>query len=65
MIKITLKDGSIREVEQGSSVLDVAKSISEGLARNALCGIVNGKVADLRTVLNDDCELAICTFDSE
>ena len=49
MIKITLKDGSIKEVENGSSVLDVAKSISEGLARNAQCGLVNGEVVDLRT----------------
>ena len=65
MIKITLKDGSIKEVEQGSSVLDVAKSISEGLARNAQCGIVNGEAVDLRTVLNNDCELSICTFDSQ
>ena len=65
MIKITLKDGSIKEVENGSSVLDVAKAISEGLARVAQCGIVNGKVADLRTTLNEDCELEICTFDSQ
>ncbi len=65
MIKITLKDGSVREVENGSSVLDVAKSISEGLARNAQCGIVNGKVADLRTTLNEDVTLEICTFDSQ
>ena len=65
MIKITLKDGSIKEVENGSSVLDVAKSISEGLARVAQCGIVNGKVVDLRTTLNEDCELEICTFDSQ
>ena len=65
MIKITLKDGSIKEVENGSSVLDVAKAISEGLARDAQCGIVNGKVVDLRTTLNEDCELEICTFDSQ
>lgn len=65
MIKITLKDGSVREVENGSSVLDVAKAISEGLARNAQCGIVNGKVADLRTTLNEDVTLEICTFDSQ
>ena len=65
MIKITLKDGSIKEVENGSSVLDVAKAISEGLARVAQCGKVNGKVVDLRTTLNEDCELEICTFDSQ
>ena len=65
MIKITLKDGSIKEVENSSSVLDVAKSISEGLARVAQCGIVNGKVVDLRTTLNEDYELEICTFDTQ
>ena len=65
MIKITLKDGSIKEVENGSSVLDVAKAISEGLARVAQCGIVNGKVVDLRTILNEDVSLEICTFDTE
>ncbi len=65
MIKITLKDGSLKEVEAGISVLDIAKSISEGLARNACCGIVNGKVVDLRHIVNEDSELAICTFDSQ
>ncbi|MBD7913972.1 threonine--tRNA ligase [Clostridium sp. Sa3CUN1] len=65
MIKITLKDGSVKEFDAGVSVLDIAKSISEGLARNACCGIVNGKVVDLRYVVNEDSELAICTFDSE
>ena len=44
MIKVTLKDGSIKEFDNAISVLDIAKSISEGLARNAYCGIVNGKV---------------------
>ncbi|WP_250455191.1 threonine--tRNA ligase [Clostridium tertium] len=65
MIKITLKDGSVKEFEAGISVLDIAKSISEGLARNACCGIVNGKVVDLRYIVNEDSELAICTFDSQ
>ena len=64
MIKVTLKDGSIIEVEQGSSVLDVAKKISEGLARMATCGEVDGKVQDLRYVLEKDCSLNICTFES-
>ena len=45
--------------------MGIAKSISEGLARNACCGIVNGKVADLRYIVNEDSELAICTFDSQ
>jgi len=65
MIKVTLKDGSVKEFEAGLSVLDIAKSISEGLARNACCGIINGKVVDLRHIVNEDVELAICTFDSQ
>ena len=65
MIKVTLKDGSVKEFEKGISVLDVAKSLSEGLARNAFCGLVNGEVVDLRQTLNDDCEVGICTFDSQ
>ena len=65
MIKITLKDGSVKEFEAGISILDIAKSISEGLARNAYCGIVNGKVVDLRYAVNEDSDLAICTFDSQ
>ena len=64
MIKVELKDGSILEVEQGSSVLDVAKKISEGLARMAMVGKVDGEVKDLRFELNNDCKLEILTFDS-
>ena len=65
MIKIELKDGSIKEVEQGSSILDVAKSISEALARVATAGKVDGEVKDLRTVINEDCKLEILTFDND
>ena len=64
MIKVTLKDGSIIEVEEKSTILDVAKKISEGLARVATCGTVDGEVKDLRYELNNDCSLAIETFDS-
>lgn len=64
MIKITLKDGSVREVEAGLSIFEIAQGISQGLARNACCGLINGKVEDLRFTVNEDCELAICTFDS-
>ena len=64
MIKITLKDGSIKEVEEGKSVFDVAKEISEGLARVATCAVVDGKVVDLRYILNKDCNLEIHTFES-
>ena len=64
MIKITLKDGSIKEVEAGKSVFDVAKEISEGLARVATCASIDGKTVDLRYVLNKDCNLEIHTFES-
>ena len=64
MIKVTLKDGSIIEVEQGASILEVAKKISEGLARMATCGEVDGEVKDLRYALQKDCTLNICTFES-
>ena len=65
MIKVELKDGSILEVEQSSSVMDVAKKISEGLARMATAGRVNGEVVDIRFELKEDCKLEILTFDSD
>ena len=65
MIKISLKDGSILEVEKGSSILDVAKKISEGLARVATCGEVNGQVKDLRYEVEEDCNLVIHTFNED
>ncbi len=61
---ITLKDGSKREYAQPMSIIDIAADISEGLARVATAGEVNGEVQDLRTVLSEDCELNILTFDS-
>ena len=64
MIKVSLKDGSSMEVEEGISVLDVAKKISEGLARNATAAMVDGEVKDLRYNLEKDCELNILTFDA-
>ena len=60
-MKITLKDGSVKEYAEAKSVYEIALDISEGLARAACCGKVNGKVVDLRTVLDEDCELSICT----
>ena len=65
MIKITLKDGSVIEKEAGISVIDLAKSISEGLARVATAGRVNGEVKDLRYELNEDSSVEILTFDSD
>ncbi|WP_294358124.1 threonine--tRNA ligase [uncultured Clostridium sp.] len=64
-IKITLKDGSVKEAPKGSTVLEVAKLISMGLAKKALGATVNGEEAELMTVLNDDCTLEILTFDDE
>ncbi len=61
-MKVTLKDGSSMEFENGISVLDIAKEISEGLARAACAGKVNGEVVDLRTEVNEDCALEILTF---
>lgn len=65
MVKVKLMDGSTLEVEQGSTILEVAKKISEGLARNATSGSVNGKVEDLRYSINEDCDLVIHTFKNE
>ncbi len=62
---ITLKDGSTKEYAQPMSVYDIAKDISEGLARAACVGEVDGRVVDLRTVVDSDCTLNILTFDSE
>ena len=63
-MKITLKDGSVKEVQKGISVLDLAKEISEGLARNATCAKVNGEVRDLRYKLANDAEVEILTFEN-
>ncbi|OJV66084.1 MAG: threonine--tRNA ligase [Clostridiales bacterium 38-18] len=66
MVKVTLKDGSVREVPKGSSVYDVAASISGRLAKEAVVGSVNGKTVDLFYKIEDDCELSIFKFeDSE
>ena len=65
MLKIKLKDNSIIEVEKGTPIIEVAKKISEGLARNTTCGEVNGEIKDLRYELNEDCNLVIHTFNDE
>lgn len=64
-MKITLKDGSVKEYSQAMSVIDIATDISEGLARMACAGEVDGKVVDLRTVIDRDCQLSILTFNDE
>jgi threonyl-tRNA synthetase len=62
---ITLKDGSTKEYGQAMSVIDIAKDISEGLARAACVAELNGNIVDLRTVVEEDASLNILTFDSE
>ncbi|MBQ1931740.1 MAG: threonine--tRNA ligase, partial [Lachnospiraceae bacterium] len=62
---ITLKDGSSKEYAEAKSVYDIALDISEGLARMACAGEVNGEVVDLRTVVDQDCNLNILTFNDD
>ncbi|MDF2987636.1 MAG: threonyl-tRNA synthetase [Eubacterium sp.] len=65
MIKITLKNGSIQEYENGTTIKAVAESISAGLARVVLAGEVEGKVKDLNYKLENDCTLNLLTFEDE
>lgn len=65
MIEITLKDGSKKEIPNPMTVLDFAKSISQGLARAATCGEIDGEIVDLRYIINKDCTVHILTFDDE
>ena len=62
MIQVTLKD-DVKEFDAGISVADIAKSIGAGLYKSACAAKVDGKVCDLRTVLEKDCEVEILTFD--
>lgn len=64
-MNITLKNGEVRSYGQAMTVLEIARDLSEGLARNACAGMKNGEVVDLRTVIDGDCELAILTFDDQ
>ncbi len=65
MINVALKDGTVLKVEKGSHIFDVAKQISEGLARVATCAEVDGAVKDLRYELQEDCNLIIHTFQED
>ena len=65
MVKIELKDGSVKELESGMSIFEIARNISEGLARMATAGKINGEVKDLRTIVKEDCKLEILTFESD
>jgi len=62
MIKITLPDGSVRDYDQGASAMDVALSISEGLARNVLSATVNGEVWDANRPIQEDATLTLHTW---
>ncbi len=64
-VNVKLKDGSIREVEKGTTILDFAKGISEGLARMATGAEMNGKSVDLMTAIEEDCDLNILRFEDE
>ena len=64
-MKITLKDGSVKEYGQPMAVIDIARDLSEGLARVACAGEVNGEVVDLRTVVDQDAQVNILTANDE
>ena len=65
MIKVTLKGGDVREYENGTNLLDMAKSISEGLARNCLAADVNGETKEMNFVPESNCEVSFLTFNDE
>lgn len=64
-MKITLKDGSVKEYASAVSCEEITKDISMGLFRNACCCRVNGRVTDLRTVIGEDCTFEVLTFDDK
>ena len=65
MIQLTLKDGSIRELEAPTAAAEVIKGIGMGLYKAACCVKLDGEVCDLRTVIDHDCTFEVMTFDSE
>ncbi len=65
MIKVTLKDNTVKELPKGITAYEAAKEISMGLARNACAAVINGKNADLRDTLDSDCTLEILTFEDD
>ena len=64
-MKITLKDGSVKEYAESKSVYDIALDLSEGLARAACAGEIDGEVVDIRTIVDKDCQLNILTLKDE
>ena len=65
MIQLTLKDGSIRELEAPTAAAEVINGIGMGLYKAACCVKLDGEVCDLRTVIDHDCTFEVMTFDSE
>ncbi len=65
MIKLTLKDGSVREIESAMPASEIIKGIGMGLYKAACCVKINGEVCDMRTVVDSDCEFEVMTFDSK
>ena len=65
MIKLTLKDGSVREAESGVPAAEIIKGIGMGLYKASCCVKINGAVCDLRTPVTEDCTFEVCTFDTE
>ncbi len=64
MIRLTLKDGSVREIESAQSAAEIVKGIGMGLYKAACCVKINGEVKDLRTTIDGDCQFEVCTFDT-
>ena len=65
MLKLTLKDGSIKEILEGTTPLEIARSLGQGLFKASCAAKINGKVCDLRTVITEDCSLEILTYEDE
>lgn len=65
MVKVTLKDGSVKEYNKGTTVENIVALIGSGLLKAAMAAKINGKVVDLSTPVNEDCNLEILTFDND
>jgi threonyl-tRNA synthetase len=65
MIKVTFPDGNVREYDQGTTAMDVAKSISEGLARSVLAAKIDGEVRDLSRLIQQDCSITFLKWDDK
>lgn len=65
MIKVTLKDGSVKEYKRGTTVEEIVASIGSGLLKAAMAAKIDGKVVDLSTQVNEDCSLEVLTFDDD